>query len=182
MTELTATPGQTIGPFFGYALPFEHGNELVRPGSTGAIGLHGTVTDGVGAPVPDALLEIWQADAGGAVPTSSSLRRDGDTFSGWGRAATDTNGHYSFTTVKPGALHQSTPFITVAVFARGLLNRLFTRAYLPGDRLHADRLLNSVPAERRHTLIAVPDEGGFRFDIRLQGADETVFLRYRGQP
>jgi len=182
MTELMATPGQTIGPFFGYALPFERGNELVRPGSAGAIGLHGTVTDGAGAPVPDALLEIWQADADGGVPTSSSLRRDGDTFSGWGRAATDPNGHYSFTTVKPGARHQSTPFITVAVFARGLLNRLFTRAYLPGDHLHADCWLNSVPADRRHTLIAVPDEDGFRFDIRLQGADETVFLRYRGQP
>lgn len=182
MTKLTATPGQTIGPFFGYALPFDRSNELVPPGSPDAIQLHGTVTDGAGAPVPDALLEIWQADADGAVPTSSSLRRDGDTFTGWGRAETDTDGHYSFTTVKPGAIQQSTPFITLAVFARGLLNRLFTRAYFPGDQLDTDRLLNSVEAERRHTLIAVPDEHGFQFDIRLQGADETVFLRYRGQP
>ncbi|MEB3034930.1 protocatechuate 3,4-dioxygenase subunit alpha [[Mycobacterium] nativiensis] len=182
MTRLTATPGQTIGPFFGYALPFDHGNELVPPGSPGAIALHGTVIDGAGAPVPDALLEIWQADADGSVSTSSSLRRDGDTFTGWGRAATDADGHYCFTTVRPGAPQESTPFIAVAVFARGLLNRLFTRAYLPGDQLHADRLLNSVAVDRRHTLIAVPDEHGFRFDIRLQGADETVFLRYRGQP
>ncbi|MFL0179377.1 MULTISPECIES: protocatechuate 3,4-dioxygenase subunit alpha [unclassified Mycobacterium] len=182
MTNRTATPGQTIGPFFGYALPFERGSELVPPGSVGAIQLHGTVTDGAGAPVPDALLEIWHADSDGVVPTSSSLRRDGDTFTGWGRAATDAAGRYCFTTVKPGASQQSTPFIAVAVFARGLLNRLFTRAYLPGDQLDADRLLSSVPADRRHTLIAVADEQGFRFDIRLQGADETVFLRYRGQP
>lgn len=182
MTKPTATPGQTIGPFFGYALPFDRGNELVPPGSAGAIQLHGTVTDGAGAPVPDALVEIWQADSDGAVPTSSSLRRDGDTFTGWGRAATDADGHYSFTTVKPGTLQQSTPFIAVAVFARGLLNRLFTRAYFPGDQIDTDRLLNSVATDRRHTLITVPDEHGFRFDIRLQGADETVFLRYRGQP
>ncbi|TXI58727.1 protocatechuate 3,4-dioxygenase subunit alpha [Mycolicibacter arupensis] len=182
MTELTATPGQTIGPFFGYALPFDRGNELVPPDSAGAIALHGIVTDGAGAPVPDALVEIWQADSSGSVPTSSSLRRDSDIFTGWGRAATDADGHYSFTTVKPGALQRSTPFIAVAIFARGLLNRLFTRAYFPGDQLETDPLLNSVAADRRHTLITVPDEHGFRFDIRLQGADETVFLRYRGQP
>lgn len=183
MNKPTATPGQTIGPFFGFALPFDRDNELVSPGSRGAILLHGTVTDGAGAPVPDALLEIWQADADGAVAArSGSLRRDGETFTGWGRAATDTDGRYSFTTVKPKAPRQSTPFIAVTVFARGLLNRLFTRAYLPGKHLDADQLLSSVPADRRHTLIAVPDEQGFRFDIRLQGDDETVFLRYRGQP
>lgn len=183
MSKLTATPGQTVGPFFGCALPFVRGNELVPPGSPDAIRLYGTVTDGAGEPVPDALLEIWQADRDGAMPTSATSRhRDGWSFTGWGRAETDTNGHYSFTTVKPGAPQQSTPFIAVTVFARGLLNRLFTRAYLPGDQLHADRLLGSVPAGRRHTLIAVPDKHGFRFDIRLQGAEETVFLRYRGQP
>jgi protocatechuate 3,4-dioxygenase, alpha subunit len=182
MSTLTATPGQTIGPFFGCALPFERGNELVPPGSPGAIRLHGMVTDGVGAPVPDALLEIWQADADGEVPSATgSLRRDGWTFTGWGRASTDEDGHYSFTTVEPGVIQQdSTPFFAIAVFARGLLNRLFTRAYVPGDRLAHDRLLSSVPADRRHTLIAVPDEHGLRFDIRLQGEDETVFLRYPG--
>jgi protocatechuate 3,4-dioxygenase alpha subunit len=182
MSTLTATPGQTIGPFFGYALPFGRGNELVPPGSPGAIRLHGLVTDGAGVPVPDALLEIWQADAHGVVPTAAgSLRRDGWTFTGWGRAATDENGHYSFTTVKPGAVQpDSAPFIAVTVFARGLLNRLFTRAYLPdADGTH-DRLLNSVPADRRHTLIAADDEHGLRFDVRLQGPDETVFLRYPG--
>jgi protocatechuate 3,4-dioxygenase beta subunit len=78
---LTATPGQTVGPFFGYALPFERGSELVPPGSPNAIRLHGTVTDGDGKPVPDALLEIWQADAEGNVPMASgALKRDGWTF------------------------------------------------------------------------------------------------------
>ena len=123
-TLLTATPGQTVGPFFGYALPFERGNELVPPGSPGAIRLHGTVTDGAGNPVPDALLEIWQADAEGNVPTATgALRRDGWTFTGWGRAATDDDGHYGFTTV----LRPVAPFISMTIFARGLLNRLFTR-------------------------------------------------------
>jgi protocatechuate 3,4-dioxygenase alpha subunit len=179
-TLLTATPGQTVGPFFGYALPFERGNELVPPGSPGSIRLHGVVTDGEGKPVPDALLEIWQADANGVIPSATgSLRRDGWTFTGWGRASTDDEGQYSFTTVEPGATQaDSAPFIAVTVFARGLLNRLFTRAYVPNDQLADDPLLTSVPAERRHTLIAVRDEHGLRFDIRLQGDDETVFLRY----
>lgn len=181
MSRLTATPGQTIGPFFGFALLFDRGNELVPPGSPGAITVHGTVTDGAGAPVPDALLEIWQADAEGTVTRSGSLRRGAPGFTGWGRTETDAEGHYRFTTVTPGAAHGCAPFIAVTLFARGLLNRLFTRAYLPGDRLDADPLLNSLPAERRRTLIAVPDEHGFRFDIRMQGADETVFLAYRGQ-
>src|ERR1700760_3386275 len=146
MSTLTATPGQTIGPFFGYALPFERGSELVPPGSPGAIRLHGVVTDGAGQPVPDALLEIWQADADGNVPDASgALRRDGWTFTGWGRAATDDEGHYAFSTVLPGGA----PFISVAIFARGLLNRLFTRIYLPGRDLTYDPLLASLPADRR---------------------------------
>ena len=186
MSTLTPTPGQTIGPFFGYALPFERDNELVPPATPGAIRFHGTVTDGAGTPVPDALLEIWQAGADGTVPSSSgSLRRDGWTFTGWGRASTDPEGTYSFTTVEPVATQpDSAAFFAVTVFARGLLNRLFTRAYVPDDRLAADRLLSSLPAERRDTLIAKRDEHGLRFDIRLQagedGAAETVFLRYPG--
>ena len=85
--------------------------------------------------MPDALLEIWQADADGTIPNSAgSLRRDGWTFTGWGRASTDDDGRYSFSTVVPGAARPgAAPFILVTVFARGLLNRLFTRAYVPGD-------------------------------------------------
>ena len=181
-TLLTATPGQTVGPFFGYALPFERGSELVPPGSPGSIRFHGVVTDGDGAPVPDALLEIWQADADGTVPTTSgALHRDGWTFTGWGRAATDDEGRYSFSTVPPGATDpDAAPFILVTIFARGLLNRLFTRAYLPRDHLADDPLLASVPAGRRDTLIATQEHDGLRFDVSLQGPDETVFLRYPG--
>lgn len=184
-TLLTATPGQTVGPFFGYALPFERGSELVPPGSPGAIRFGGVVSDGDGRPIPDALLEIWQPDAQGRVSTAAgSLHRDGWTFTGWGRAATDDAGHYSFTTVVPGP---TTPgraaFFLVTVFARGLTNRLFTRAYVPGEELADDPLLASLPADRAETLVATRDEHGLRFDIQLQDSaarPETVFLQYRG--
>ena len=181
-TLLTPTPGQTVGPFFGYALPFERGSELVPPGSPGSIRFHGVVTDGDGGPVPDALLELWQADADGTVPTASgALHRDGWTFTGWGRAATDGEGHYGFTTVTPGATNPgAAPFFLITVFARGLLNRLFTRAYLPGEHLDDEALLAELPAERRDTLIATREPTGFRFDVSLQGPRETVFLHYPG--
>jgi protocatechuate 3,4-dioxygenase alpha subunit len=176
--DLTATPGQTIGPFFHYALPYDGGPELVPPGSPGAIRLHGTVVDGDGVPIPDAMIEIRQADAQGNVSTAEgSLHRDGMTFTGWGRAGTDPGGRYAFVTVEPDA-----PFFAVTVFARGLLNRLFTRAYLPDDEaaLAADALLQSVPEDRRATLVAAPDGNGYAFDIRLQGDGETVFLSFPG--
>lgn len=188
MTALVPTPGQTVGPFFGYALPFEGGGELVPPAHPDAIRLHGSVLDGLGKPVPDALVEIWQTDPDGAVVRQEgSLRRDGWTFTGWGRAATDNAGHYTFSTLPPGPGAGPGPgpaFFSVIVFARGLLDRLHTRAYLPGDALGGDDLLSGLDAARRETLIAVPDKlpGGetrsYRFDIRLQGEDETVFLRF----
>ena len=133
---LTPTPGQTIGPFFGYSLPYPGDSELVPVGHRDAIRLHGTVYDGAGEPIPDALLEIWQADQHGQVSQAEgSLRRDGYTFTGFGRAAVDANGHYSFTTVQPGPTHDgAAPFIAMTVFARGLTNRLFTRIYLPVGR------------------------------------------------
>ena len=107
MTDLVPTPGQTVGPFFGFALPYDRGHELVGPHHPGAVRLHGTVTDGNGDPVPDAVLELWQTAPDGSVPRApGSLRRDGWTFTGWGRAATDGVGHYHFTTVEPGASEQ----------------------------------------------------------------------------
>jgi protocatechuate 3,4-dioxygenase alpha subunit len=176
-----ATPGQTIGPFFGFALPYERGSELVAAGRPGAIRLHGTVHDGAENPVPDALLEIWQADAEGkVVQAPGSLHRDGHTFTGFGRAATDNAGHYTFTTLEPGRVDGGAPFIAMTVFARGLLNRLFTRVYVPGDGLDADPLLASVDPARRDTLVAVREDGGLRFDVHLQGDRETVFLTYPG--
>ena len=103
MPELVATPGQTIGPFFGYALPYPGDRELAPRGSAGSVRLHGYVYDGEGNGVEDALLEVRQADASGAVPAvPGSLRRGGAGFTGWGRTATDPDGHYWFSTVEPG--------------------------------------------------------------------------------
>ena len=183
--KLTATPGQTIGPFYGYALPFEKGGELLAPGLPGAIRLQGTVRDGAGEPIPDALLEICQADSEGNIPQrTGSLVRDGYTFTGWGRTAVDNTGNYTFTTVNPGPTEEgSAPFISVVIFARGLLNKLHTRMYLPEDQeaLAKDPLLSSLPEDRRRTLIATREaDGGLRWDITLQGEDETVFLAYPG--
>ncbi|CUR58710.1 Protocatechuate 3,4-dioxygenase alpha chain [metagenome] len=181
---MIATPGQTVGPFFGYALPFPGGELLVPTSHPRAVRLHGTVRDGNGDGIPDALVELWQADeAGRVVQAPGSLQRDGYTFTGFGRTPVDATGDYSFTTLVPGAEDGRAPFFAITVFARGLLNRLFTRAYLPGDAdlLAADPLLASLPAERRDTLVATPEPDGFRFDIVLQGDGETVFLHYPGE-
>lgn len=181
--KLAPTPGQTIGPFYGYALPYEKDNELVNQAHPNSVRLHGVVYDGKGEVIPDALLEIWQADENGTVVSrEGSLVRDGYTFTGWGRTAVDNVGHYTFTTVNPGATEAGkAPFIMLTVFARGLLNRLFTRIYLPEDTeaLANDPLLASLSPAERKTLIATREEdGSLRFDVRLQGEDETVFLSY----
>lgn len=181
--DLTPTPGQTVGPFYGYAMPFEHDNELVPPGSARAVQLTGTVYDGAGEPVPDAILEIWQPDEHGTVPRETgSLRRNGFTFTGFGRAAVDPEGVFSFSTVDPGPTEAGkAPFISVVIFARGLLNRLFTRIYLPEDTaaLAADPLLSSLDEDERARLIASRGaDGSLHFDIRLQGEEETPFLRF----
>ncbi|GAA3213160.1 protocatechuate 3,4-dioxygenase subunit alpha [Dactylosporangium siamense] len=175
------TPGQTIGPFYGYALPYRRDHELVPPARPGAIRLHGTVFDGAGVPVPDALLEIRQAGPDGVVPTvDGSIRRDGTRFTGWGRAGVDPGGHYSFTTLVPGG---PVPFFAVVVFARGLLDRLFTRAYVPGPGLGDDPFLASLDPDERATLVAVAEPSGdLRFDIRLQGPGQTTFLTFEGTP
>ena len=183
--KLSATPGQTIGPFYGYALPFDKDNQLLPPGMPGSVRLQGTVTDGAGDTVPDALLEIWQANAEGNIPQGSgSLVRDGYTFTGWGRTAVDNAGNYTFTTVNPGPTEEgAAPFISFVVFARGLLNKLHTRMYLPDDEeaLARDALLSSLPEDRRRTLIATREaDGGLRWNICLQGEGETVFLTYPG--
>ena len=141
------------------------------------------VTDGAGDPVPDALLEIWQADADGHVPTAAgSLHRDGCTFTGWGRAATDDEGRYTFSTVRPGATDPAAaPFIAVTVFARGLLDRLFTRIYLPGDRPR--RRPAAGRAARRPPPNAHRDARRSRVcasTSRCRATEETVFLRYPG--
>jgi protocatechuate 3,4-dioxygenase alpha subunit len=179
---LVPTPGQTVGPFFGFALPDLGGADLVPPGHADAVRLFGRVLDGHGQPIPDALLEIRQAGPDGTIPlTEGSLHRDGRTFTGWGRAATDAEGHYTFTTLTPGG---APAFFALVVFARGLTDRLFTRAYLPDDAeaLERDPLLAALPPPRRDTLVARREDGGLRFDVVLQGKDETVFLAYPRTP
>lgn len=165
MTEFSAgaTPGQTVGPFFHHAMAYPGDSELVPFGAAGSVVLHGYVYDGAGLPVPDAMIEIRQADAAGVVPrVEGSLRRRGAAFTGWGRSCTDGSGRYWFSTVEPGGV----PFFAVTVFARGLLDRLFTRIYLPGTD-GADGLV----AEREA-------DGRLRFDIHLQGENETTFFSF----
>ncbi len=183
MPELVASPGQTVGPFFHYALPYPGDRELVPFGSTGSLLLHGHVRDGAGEPVPDALLEIRQADRGGTVPlVEGSLRRSGAPFTGWGRSTTDRTGRYWFATVEPGPAHDgAAAFFAVTLFARGLLDRLFTRIYVPaGDTvLAADPLLVALDDDDRARLVAVREpDGNLRFDVHLQGPRESLFLTY----
>ena len=193
--RLDPTPSQTVGPFFAFGLPWPGGGDVVPAGTPGAITLHGTVRDGSGAPVPDALLEFWGAGPDGRVPQrAGAIARDGRTFTGFARVATDRAGSYTLRTLRPaapsagaedaGAGHA--PHLAVTVFARGLLTHLFTRVYFPNhtEANVADPLLAALPAERAATLLAVPDGSfggpGYRFDVRLRGADdgtgETVFL------
>lgn len=184
------TPSQTVGPFFSMALARPGENVLVPPDAEGRIRLEGTVYDGDGRHVEDALVEIWQADSKGHYRhTDDSPVADGE-FTGFGRASTDfESGRYWFHTLKPGPVPDpegelQAPHISVVIQARGMLNPLFTRAYF-ADEAEAnqrDLVLGMVPAERRQTLLAAPVEGAdfscYRFDIRLRGDDETVFFHF----
>src|SRR3954447_16714865 len=159
-----STPSQTIGPFFSF------GMDWLGSVKGGRLTVVGTVSDGAGEPVPDALLELWQAD------------EDGQFRGNFGRCLTDDRGHYEVATVKPGRVDdRQAPHIDVSVFARGLLQRVVTRLYLPGDNgtLDPDPLLAAIPdPDRRATLVGVDDGDVIRFDIRLQGDRETVFLAW----
>lgn len=187
------TPSHTVGPFYGHALPFPGGGDIAPVGHPDTIALQGYVLDGEGNPLPDAFVELWGADPDGNVPQADgSMRRDpasggflgrnGVEFTGWGRIQTDAGGHWTARTLRPGARGQSAPYLSVCVFARGLLVHLFTRIYLPGDdaALAADPLLARLDETRRDTLIAEDrGDGTYRFDIRLQGEGETVFLEFQ---
>lgn len=176
------TPSQTVGPFFGFALPYAGGSTVAPQWHPGGITIGGQVLDGAGEPVPDALVELWQPDAGGRVPaTSGSLRRDHLSFCGFGRCGTDSEGGYSFSTIKPGAVGPAAPYAALLVFARGLLKPVATRIYFPDDTgAHAaDPVLVRVDPRRRPTLIAArAGDRSYRFDVRLQGANETVFFAF----
>jgi protocatechuate 3,4-dioxygenase alpha subunit len=159
---LGLTPSQTVGPFFSFGLCERPCNVLVPDG----IRIEGRVLDGAGEPVPDAMLETWQADERGA------YRPD----FGWARCGTDSDGRFSFTTAKPGRVDGQAPHLEVLVFARGLLKPLLTRLYFPDEDNEADPVLASLDPDRRATVVAVPDGGGLRFDVHLQGERETVFF------
>jgi protocatechuate 3,4-dioxygenase alpha subunit len=175
-TPSQTTPSQTVGPFFGYALPYGDGPRVVPEWHPDAIHVHGQVFDGEGQALPDALLEIWQAGPDGQVPAAEgAYNREGRGFAGFGRCGTDAGGRYWFSTLKPGG---PVPYIAVLVFARGLLKPVATRLYFPGEAGNAtDTVLSAVPEDRRETLIAVREgDRSYRFDVRLQGERETVFF------
>jgi protocatechuate 3,4-dioxygenase alpha subunit len=182
------SPSQTVGPFFAFGLtPAEYdfreifSNDLTAEGVTGErIRVEGTITDGDGAPVVDAMIEIWQADAQGRYPSGPD--RANTAFKGFGRTETK-GGRFSFSTVKPGRVPGpkgtlQAPHLNVTIFSRGLLTHLFTRIYFEGEAANAeDPVLGLVPAHRRDTLIARrTGEGTYSIAIRLQGENETVFF------
>jgi protocatechuate 3,4-dioxygenase, alpha subunit len=170
------TPSQTIGPFFHDALLDRDRSELVPPDHPQAIRIEGTVYDGAGEPVPDAMVEIWQADGEGGFGAPG-------TFSGFGRSGTP-DGRYAFVTVKPGPVPgpggaSQAPHVMVSVFARGLLRRAVTRIYFPDEAAAnaADPVLSSIEDPRlRETLVARDEGGVLRFDIHLQGERQTAFF------
>jgi protocatechuate 3,4-dioxygenase, alpha subunit len=179
------TPWQTVGPFFHDALPYEHGPRVAGHDRPGTIRLHGRVLDGNGAPIPDSLVEIWQADESGQLDSGAGIYEamDGSGFRGFGRCPTDDDGCYEFVTVKPGPVttiegQAQAPHIAMSVFARGMLRRVVTRVYFPEDTdaQATDPLLSAVDQPRRPTLIATATEDGYGFDVHIQGDDETVFL------
>jgi protocatechuate 3,4-dioxygenase alpha subunit len=190
------TPSQTVGPFFKYGLTpggkydwnDAFTNNLVTPDASGErIRLEGRVFDGDGQPVPDAMLEVWQADAQGRFADPQDKRAlPNAAFRGFGRCGTDEDGAYAFDTIKPGQVADpdgkpQAPHILLAVFARGMLRHLYTRIYLGDEAANAaDPVLAIVPPERRSTLIAARESGNgnpvYRLDLRLQGDNETVFF------
>lgn len=189
LKQLKQTPSQTAGPFFHYALTAEQSGYHFKgiateamadasvPGT--AIRFEGTLFDGKGEPMSDALVEVWQADAMGRYAHPADARSSNAGFKGFGRCATDANGHFAFATVKPGAIGDGqAPHLTLILFTRGGQNHLYTRVYFADEAAAnaRDPVLSSVPDDRRGTLIAKPTGGGYDITIRVQGDGETVFF------
>jgi len=180
------TPSQTVGPYFAIGLPWPQGPFAVAPGTPGAITIRGMIYDGAGAPIPDYLLETWQADPDGRFADlwghggPSAL----DGFRGFARVGhEDGDGSFELVTVKPGPVALrggavAAPHIDVSLFARGMLHRCVTRFYFADEEPAnaADPVLARVPADRVQTLLATPTDGGYELDIRLAGPGETVFF------
>lgn len=186
---LPATPAQTVGPFYSIGLRWPASEHVFPPDTPGAIRLRGTVFDGRGEPIPDHAIETWQADPEGRFVDLHAAPHAGPPstlagFRGFGRCCHEVgDGSFELVTVKPGRVRgpggrPQAPHIDVSLFARGLLHRLVTRVYFADEEEAnaSDPVLRSVPSERRSTLLAVPEDGGYRFDIHLQGPRETVFF------
>jgi protocatechuate 3,4-dioxygenase alpha subunit len=197
MSELT--PSQTVGPFYAYGLTPKGrahwdpdgtyswketvGDNLVTPDASGQkIQIVGVIRDGDGVPIPDAMLEIWQADSQGRYAHPRDPRAPNASFKGFGRSACNKNGEFGFDTIKPGEVpgpdgKPQAPHVVVCILSRGMLRQIYTRMYFPDENNDGDPILALVPADRRHTLIAKKEKDGvYRFDIRVQGGDETVFF------
>lgn len=189
--KLIPTPSQTVGPFFHIGLARPEWSDLTGRNSTGdRIAIEGRILDGDGAPVPDALVELWQANAAGRYNHPDDRQDDkplDPNFRGYGRSATDGDGKYRFVTVKPGPVPGrgnalQAPHVNLAIFARGMLKQLYTRVYFAEEAGNGnDPLLSAIDdTAARQTLIATRDGATtpptYRFDIILQGDRETVFL------
>ena len=186
--KLIPTPGQTVGPFFALGLDRPEWADMTRHNPQGErLTIEGRVVDGDGAAVPDALIELWQANAAGRYDHLADEQADkkiDPNFHGYGRVATDAEGRFRIRTIKPGPVPGrgnalQAPHINVAFFARGLLRQLHTRIYFSDEPANAsDPLLSSIDDESvRRSLIARRGEGGvYRFDFVLQGENETAFL------
>jgi protocatechuate 3,4-dioxygenase alpha subunit len=185
---LGVTPSQTVGPYFSFGLtdPWEDRENAVAPYHADAIEVFGHVLDGRGDPIPDAMIETWQADPNGRFDHPDDPRGAAvfEGFRGFARSGTDGEGRWSVRTLKPGSIPAvdgtpQAPHLLVTVMARGMLRQLTTRIYF-GDEAGAngaDPVLLSLPDDARATLIAEPvDERGYRFDIHLQGDGETAFF------
>jgi protocatechuate 3,4-dioxygenase, alpha subunit len=176
---LPATPSQTVGPFFHIGCTKLFVSDLASPNVPGTrITIEGRILDGDRNPVPDAMIEIWQADAAGEY-----AHADDPQFKGYGRVATDQNGKFRFTTIKPGSVQgpentMQAPHLEISIFMRGLLKQLVSRIYFSGDSANAsDPILKLIDPARRETLIARTESNkNFRWDVILQGKDETVFF------
>lgn len=185
MHELVATPSQTVGPFFRIGMEALYTPDLA-PNSADRIAISGRVLDGDAAPVNDAVLEIWQANALGKYAHPDDARALPLTagFTGFGRVPTDAEGRFRFSTIKPGSVPgprgvAQAPHLVVAVFMRGLLIHLLTRVYFPDEPGNAsDPVLQLVPADRRATLVARRSAEGLEWNVILQGDNETVFFDY----